>query len=313
MWTEFYIPNWSGEAKWVDYRVKIPGNSETWSWEQPLSKFEGIAIHHTAGPDNQHPDSIANYHVQVRGWGGIGYHFLIDKNGKIWYVGDVGTGRAHVANLNDKYIGVCLIGSFMEGRQPTGKQLEAAYILCKELVEEDARFSGIHKKGWDGVKQHKELNPTACPGDTVSLWWNKIKGEEAPQEMISRRDAITAVYKGIYKREPSKDELDRWDASQKGIDECASELLASLEYDDKITALNDKIKKLQDEIKIVIDAKISAQKKERETKVQLEAAVTEGKLLVTRLNLLANSKEYRIGKFLVDLFTKLPFIEGGAN
>lgn len=640
MWTEFYIPNWSGDEKWVDYRVEIPGNSETWSWTQPLSKFEGVVVHHSAGPDNQHPDSIAKYHVQVRGWcfplwteiltnrgwknyhefdlenhlvatydsgeisferaksivfnelqetarvrtlnadlefslnhrvytgsgtsssfkvrewgdelkqrrgnvvckvageyqgtikpkfskeiyalaasiaadgwfykkngkvngigfdfakkreadfllallenakieytqptkegyfrfrikkesivpfleildkdktlpfelvhlpkdfrraileayivhdgwnnqhgergreqdryqylvstnkknidtlqaiaislgvratltavqrepprktiyrlslvdkdevtvdlrereisyafqptwdvalggklifvrnngkvsvthnSGIGYHFLVDKDGKIWYVGDVGTGRAHVANLNDKYIGVCLIGSFMDGRQPTEVQLQATHALCKELVEIDTRFSGINKSGWGGVKQHRWLSATACPGSTADLWWNKIMKFE-PEGTITRRDAITAVYKGIYKRDPSKDELDRWDASRKGIDECASELLASLEHNDKIKALNDEIKALndkiqglQDETKNLIDAKIEAVKEKREMKIQLQTVVTEGERVVRELNLLANSKEYRIGKFLVGLFTKIPFVKGGVN
>lgn len=60
-------------------------------------------------------------------------------------------------------------------------------------------------------------------------------------EDMSRRDAITAVYKGILGHEPSKADLDRWDASGQGIDICAKELLASLEYPQKIDKLNAEI------------------------------------------------------------------------
>lgn len=62
---------------------------------------------------------------------------------------------------------------------------------------------------------------------------------------LTRREAIAAAYKGVLGRVPSKSELDRWDTSQKGIDTCINELLASLEYPQKIATLEEKIKRLE--------------------------------------------------------------------
>jgi len=63
---------------------------------------------------------------------------------------------------------------------------------------------------------------------------------------LTRRQAIVAAYKGVYNRAPSKSELDRWDMSQKGIDICIKELIASLEYEKKIGKLEEKIERLEE-------------------------------------------------------------------
>jgi len=168
-WTPFYVPKLKEEGKWEDLRISIPGNSETWYRVQKTTDFIGIAIHHTAGPSSQTPDTIANYHVNIRHWGGIGYHFLIKPNGTVCYVGDVKTQRAHVANLNHKYIGVCMIGDFTN-EPPTNEQLRSVYLLNKELVDVDGRFNMT----WGEVKRHNQLCATACPGATWPTWWEKV-------------------------------------------------------------------------------------------------------------------------------------------
>ncbi len=169
-WTPFNVPKLKEEGKWQDLRISIPGNSETWYRVQETANFIGVAVHHTAGPSNQSPESIALYHVNVRGWGGVGYHFLIKPNGTVCYVGDVKTQRAHVANLNHKYIGISMIGTFM-GEKPTDEQLRSVYLLNKELIEVDSRFN----MSWGEVKRHNELSATACPGDTWPEWWHRIR------------------------------------------------------------------------------------------------------------------------------------------
>lgn len=173
---EFFIP---GYENFEDYRDGIPGDSYTNAFPffyNAGKNFQGIAVHHTAGPDTQKPDDIAWYHINSRGWAGIGYHFLVDKDGKILYVGDLGTGRAHVASHNEKYIGICMIGSFMDGKVPTDKQLQAVHLLCKEFIEnEPTRFPNVNN--WDMVKGHGDIEDqsTSCPGSTHDSWWNKIK------------------------------------------------------------------------------------------------------------------------------------------
>lgn len=166
-------------AKFVDLRDSLPGDGYNWSWIRPLSQVNYLAIHHSAGLDTQTPVEIANYHISSNGWGGIGYHFLIGKEGVVYYVGDIQTARANVANLNEQVIGICLIGNFTQGRIPTEDQCDSAHKLCEFLINLSA-LPNINS--WEVVKPHKSLpgQVTVCPGDAES-WMNKII---SPREII---------------------------------------------------------------------------------------------------------------------------------
>src|SRR3989338_4313740 len=115
--TDLTIPSLGD--KFIDLRDGIPGDSYTWSWERDLSQVNFLAIHQTSGLDTQTPQEIANQQINNNGWGGIGYHFLIAKDGTVYYVGDISTARANVANLNEQVLGICLIGNFTSGLVPT--------------------------------------------------------------------------------------------------------------------------------------------------------------------------------------------------
>ena len=121
-------------SKFVDLRDSLPGNAYTWSWERQFTEIKYLAIHHTAAPDTQTPTQIANFHINSNGWGGIGYHFVIAKDGTVYYVGDISTARANVAKLNEQVIGICLIGNFTSGRVPTNEQLDSARTLCDFFI-----------------------------------------------------------------------------------------------------------------------------------------------------------------------------------
>lgn len=168
------------EGKFRDYRDTIPGDSFNWSWVRPLSQVNYLAIHHSGGPDNQTADEIANYHINSNGWGGIGYHFLIGKDGTVFYVGDISTARANVANLNEQVIGICLIGNFTSGRVPSEEQFDSANKLCDFFINDYPDLSNV--TSWDSVRGHKELpgQSTTCPGDNWPAWRLKIVEATSP-------------------------------------------------------------------------------------------------------------------------------------
>lgn len=159
------VPQLSG--KFFDLRDSLPGDCYKWSWERQISEIKYLAIHHTASDSSQTPKDIAEYHVNSNGWGGIGYHFLIDKAGNVFYVGDLSTARANVANMNEQVIGIGLIGNFTNGRIPTSNQLDSASKLCEFFI---TNYPGLSIKG------HKELpnQKTICPGDRWQVWKQTI-------------------------------------------------------------------------------------------------------------------------------------------
>lgn len=198
------IPSLGG--KFTDIRDTIPGDSFNWSWVRPLSQVKYLAIHHSAGPDNQSSIEIANYHINNNGWGGIGYHFVIAKDGSVYYVGDISTARANVANLNEQVIGICLIGNFMSGNIPSNEQLDSASKLCDFFINNYPDLSNVTT--WDAVRGHKELpgQSTACPGDTWNSWKGKLTPSSqpmpAPAPETDRGAEILKLYRTVLGRDP---------------------------------------------------------------------------------------------------------------
>ena len=83
-----------------------------------------IVVHHTTGDPFQPINNIANYHVNTKGWPGIGYHFVIDGAGKIHQTNYLTTHSFH-ANLANAYsVGVCMQGDFTNHPPPFDRDWE---------------------------------------------------------------------------------------------------------------------------------------------------------------------------------------------
>lgn len=149
-------------GKWNDYRQEIWGNSFTWSWIRPWSQLEGVLIHHSVTKHEATPDDVALLH-KARGWAGVGYHFIIDKAGVVYYVGDISTARAHVENKNEKFLGICLIGDFTK-HLPSDEQIISAHELCKYLFFQTPSIPSL--SGWAQLGGHKDQQATQCPGSS---------------------------------------------------------------------------------------------------------------------------------------------------
>jgi len=90
------------------------------------------------------------------GWAGIGYHYFVDKRGRIhrgrpeWAIG------AHCLGHNE-WLGVCAEGNYETEKRMPVEQLVALRYLHAWLHH---RYSGIPDR------RHKDMpgNATACPG-----------------------------------------------------------------------------------------------------------------------------------------------------
>lgn len=249
--TDLNIPSLA--EKFIDLRSVIPGDNYNWSWIRPLSQVNYLAIHHSAGPDTQTPDEIANYHINSNGWGGIGYHFLISKDGSVYYVGDISTARANVANLNEQVIGICLIGNFTQGKLPTDEQYLSAHNLCEFFINNYPDLSNV--TSWEAVKGHKELpgQATTCPGDNWPNWRPKIisaiatvadnppgriifnppntpNNPPGPSDFPERGSQITELYRRILGRDPDMGGLQTYTNGPLSTDQIKDEMINSKEH-----------------------------------------------------------------------------------
>lgn len=116
-----------------------------------------------------------------RGWLGIGYHYVIRRDGEVEVGRDLMQAGAHAHGYNDRSIGICMVGGIhehkMQGRWPkpeanfTEAQWEALDTLVDQMLEQfpDAKVIG-----------HNEVSSKSCPSFNVQKWMDHRKDEGAP-------------------------------------------------------------------------------------------------------------------------------------
>lgn len=121
--------------------------------------WKTIVLHHS-GSDGSTVDGIRDWHVRVKGWAAMGYHFIIDRDGTI-HVGErwlLQWDGAHCKGVrNTDGIGLCLIGNF-DAAPPADAQVVAAAALV-ELLQFFFDIDDEHVMG------HGQCAPTLCPGE----------------------------------------------------------------------------------------------------------------------------------------------------
>lgn len=134
----------------------------------PLGEVNKIIVH-CSDTEGGSMEAIRNYHVNVRGWEDIGYHFVID-NGSGAEDGMIQIGRpeseqgAHCLHENHDSIGICLVGetSF------TSAQMYSLKLLCQSLMKkyklDFTKVTGHYE--WPSGKFQGKTCPN-IPGDTL--------------------------------------------------------------------------------------------------------------------------------------------------
>ncbi len=137
-----------------------------YNWAQPLKydlKPSMIVYHHTVDI-NLTPEQIDEMHKK-RGWAGIGYHFYIRKDGRIYRGRPENAIGAHAPGVNDRAFGIASEGNF-NNEQITLKQKNSIIALSKYLME---------KYNIKDLKRHKDVRNTDCPGKNFPF--EEIKAE----------------------------------------------------------------------------------------------------------------------------------------
>lgn len=178
-----------------DFRVQpevIKENEEgyTFVWSRRYSpKVKLIVIHHTGEANGSPLDeltgpeqvrSIYYTHTVKNGWGDIGYHYLIDREGVI-YEGRAGGKSvigAHAYCANTGTLGVAMIGNFQSG-EPSEEQLSSLRRLLNYLgtqygIDLKGRTE-FHGEMMPTVVAHRDLVSTQCAGRTVQMLLPSIR------------------------------------------------------------------------------------------------------------------------------------------
>jgi len=122
-----------------------------------------ILVHHS-GAEEASAAQIRAYHKSL-GWRDAGYHYLIERDGRVVNGRPPTMRGAHcvAGNMNRKALGICVIGN-LENRPPTPAQREALTALVRRLAAE-------HRIPAANVLGHGEVPgaATACPGRHMDM------------------------------------------------------------------------------------------------------------------------------------------------
>lgn len=145
----------------------------------PMTTLDSRAVrwlvYHTAGtPDGLDTSAAAihRYH-KGKGWSGIGYHFVIRKDGKIEPGRPLTKQGAHVAGINDRAIGIAFSGNgdlhpLTPAQRESGIDLGAR--LCRLYMIDVGDVIGhreVNKLIAEGHVSSAYRTPKSCPGVRV--------------------------------------------------------------------------------------------------------------------------------------------------
>ncbi len=131
-----------------------------------------VIVHHSASSDVA-AKTIHSWHLN-QGWSGIGYHFVIRRNGNIERGRELSAIGSHSGPKgNGDSVGVCLTGNF-EIDKPTAAQINSLVWLITRYLE--PRYGSLQVVG------HSDVMATACPGKNFP--WADLKRRLEDDEMI---------------------------------------------------------------------------------------------------------------------------------
>ncbi|MDU2064778.1 MAG: peptidoglycan recognition family protein [Sporomusaceae bacterium] len=132
-----------------------------------------IVIHHVGLVDEDvSAAKIHEWHL-ANGWSGIGYHYVIRKNGRIERGRPRDTVGAHAYGFNKTSIGINLVGNF-EDVEPKEAQIKTAAKLIAALCN-------LYNFSPDdtSVVGHRDLNDTLCPGKNLYVQMGDLREQAA--------------------------------------------------------------------------------------------------------------------------------------
>ena len=162
-------------------------------------KVQKAVVHHTVTDDGGNGQvastirAIYYYHAVTRGWGDIGYSYLVDKYGNVWTgrQGGDNTEGGHAYGWNRGSIGIAAIGTYSVTPPPPAMVASIANIIAEKFTQFGVQPYGadpfVHQEqAPDGtwvnitsnppnVQGHRDCNyiesqtggQTACPGNAL--------------------------------------------------------------------------------------------------------------------------------------------------
>jgi peptidoglycan hydrolase-like amidase len=200
-------------------RVEYRANGKELKWpRQYVDEVKMLAVHHSASVSDlddpkQAIRNIHYYHSVRRGWGDIGYNYIIDTEGKI-YEGRAGGEKVvggHSVAINKASIGIAVLGNYETQDVPKDVIQGLVNILSDKAdrynldVTDDVRYKN---KTYPVLGGHSDSAATVCPGANLYQALPTIKFLVSGAEIYEDRSKLSRWRYAYVDQDPLKDMLD---------------------------------------------------------------------------------------------------------
>jgi len=171
-------PSVLGRTRWKARGIRARGRP------QPMGRVTRITLHHTASKRLPGTTQSSNAHLMRtlqadhqdgRGWADLGYHYVIDRQGRVWQGRNIRWQGAHAGNgpANRNNVGIALVGDF-DRYAPSPSQRRSLKHLVRWL---SARYdvSPTRIAGHRHVLKAFTGGGTACPGRHLASYLGELR------------------------------------------------------------------------------------------------------------------------------------------
>ena len=200
-------------------RVEYEDNGRELKWpRQYMDDVKMMVVHHTASVNDlddpkQAIRNIYYYHTVRRGWGDIGYNYIVDTDGRI-YEGRSGGEKVvggHSVKVNKASIGIAVLGNYQTQDVPKDVIHGLTNILTDKAdkydldVLDDVEYS---EKDYPVLGGHRDSSSTACPGENLYRALPTVRYLVSGAEVYEDRTKLSRWRYAYVDEEPLKDMLD---------------------------------------------------------------------------------------------------------
>ncbi|MCA9833744.1 MAG: SH3 domain-containing protein [Thermomicrobiales bacterium] len=170
------------------------GGSE---WLPEYQTVEHVIIHHSETSNFRDPlteiRSIHYYHAITRGWGDIGYNYLVDFMGNV-YEGRVGGDNVvggHAYQYAYGSSGICVMGSFSVATATPEMLSGLTWITAwaGRYLDPLARSDFHETPNLPTICGHRDVNDSSCPGDSMYADLDYIR-EAVAEVLVGAKETI---------------------------------------------------------------------------------------------------------------------------
>ncbi len=201
----------------INSRKAWGANEKMMTWKPKRGSIRAATIHHTAGTNNYSKSKVPAiirgiyaYHAKTRGWGDIGYNFLVDKYGRIWEGRSGGVTKqtigGHALGYNTNTTGISVLGNYENATVSKSAVSAVVSLAAWKLSLHGVRAKGsvkINGTREQRIHGHRNVAQTACPGRTLYKKLGEIRRRAtAAQERAAARQFQGNIPDGSFIRNP---------------------------------------------------------------------------------------------------------------